>query len=422
MNARAVLFTVMLVLTVCVFPGCSERKAGNEGRIRLQVAFWDASTTSFISDLKAAFEEANPDIVVEIIDIPSTDFTQKLQVMLNGGSNVVAFWIKDADVTKALANRGQLEDLAPYVARDGINLDDFKGLAQMFEIDGKLVAIPASTGYYILYYNKDIFDRAGVPYPSNDITWAEWEAIAGRLASGSGNGRVYGGLIHTWQACVQNWGVQNGINTIMDADLSFFIPYYEMALRMQRAGTVWDYGSLRAGGIHYSSAFLQGRVATMPMGTWFFSTILERIGGNENALRWGIATLPHSPGVEPGYTVGSVTPLAINRSSRNKDAAWRFVNFTTSAEGAAVYAKSGLLPARSDDAILQTITSTPGMPEGSLEALRVKNIALDRPIEDFAAEINQMLGEEHGLIMLEEVGIIPGIANMEKRSREIQGK
>jgi len=417
-----VMYAFFMVLTVSVFSGCRERQVRSDGRTRLQVARWDVTVTSLGSDLKEAFEKANPDIIVEIIDIPSADYTQKLQVMLNGGSDVDVFWIKDADTTRALVNRGQLEDLSDYIRRDGINLAEFNGLAEMFQMDGKTVALPVSTGYYILYYNKDIFDRAGVPYPSNDMTWGEWEQLAGRLTSGSGNDRVFGGFFHTWQACVQNWSVQNGRHTILDTDLSFFAPYYEMALRMQRAGIVWDYGSLRAGGIHYSSAFLQGNIATMPMGSWFFTTILERIARNDTSIRWGIATLPHPPEVEAGWTVGSVTPIAVNRASRNKDAAWKFVNFVTSEEGAVIYAKTGELPARANDQTIQAIASAPGMPEGSLEALRVKNIALDRPIENFAAEVNQMLGEEHSLIMLEEVSITAGLANMGRRSREIQGK
>ena len=105
-----------------------------------------------------------------------------------------------------LANRGQLADLSQYIKQAGINQADFNGLAERFNIDGKIVALPASTGYYVLYYNKDIFDKAGVEYPSNDMTWADWETLAGRLASGSGNSKVYGGLLHTWQALVQNWG------------------------------------------------------------------------------------------------------------------------------------------------------------------------------------------------------------------------
>ena len=412
---------VLLAAVFCVLTACIG-KGQTEGNNNLKVVHWDVTTHQYVTPLIEAFKKANPDVSIEVIDIPSADYTQRLTVMLNGGSDVDVFWIKDGDTTKAIANRGQLADLSGYVKRDNINLGDFYGVADRFIFDGKLTALPASTGYYVLYYNKDIFDNMRIPYPSNDMTWDEWEELAGRLTSGSGNNKIYGGHLHTWQACVQNWGVQDGIHSIMDTDYYFFRPYYEMAIRMQRAGHIMDYGSLRAGGIHYSGLFLKGSIATLPMGTWFFTNVIERIENNESNIRWGISTLPRSPGIEKGYTVGSVTPIAMNQGSRNKDLAWKFINFITGIEGAKIYASFGQFPGRTNDETLNVIASLPGMPEGSAQALAVKNIALDRPLDLKVGEINQMLGEEHSLIMLGEVSISRGISEMTRRSREIQNR
>ena len=85
------------------------------------------------------------------------------------------------------------------------------------------------------------------------------------MTSGEGNDKKYGALFHTWQACVQNWAVQDGKHTILDTDYSFMKPYYEMALRMQDEGTVMDYSTLKTGNIHYSSVFMEGQCAMMPM-------------------------------------------------------------------------------------------------------------------------------------------------------------
>ena len=418
MSMKKIIAGVLLLIAFCVFTACQK----NDGQMRIKVAHWDVTTIRYVTALTEAFKQANPDVSVEIIDIPSADYTQRLTIMLNGGSDVDVFWIKDGDTTKGIANRGQLADLSGYIKQDKIDLGDFYGLADRFIIDNKIAALPASTSYYVMYYNKDIFDNMRIPYPSNNMTWAQWEELAGRLTSGSGNNKVYGGYLHTWQACVQNWGVQDGRYTIMETDYSFLRPYYEMALRMQKAGYIWDYGSLRAGGIHYSSPFLRGSVATMPMGTWFFTTIIERIEKNESNIRWGISALPHSSHIEQGWTVGSVTPIAMNQASRNKDLSWKFINFVTGIEGAKIYASYGQFPGRANDETLEVIASIPGMPEGAAQALAVKNIALDRPMELKVAEINQMLGEEHSLIMLEEVSIAKGLENMTRRSIEIQGR
>jgi multiple sugar transport system substrate-binding protein len=424
MNVKKTVLAVLLIFVV--FLGCSRKgqspAAQNGGPVTLKVAVWDVTLNAYYGKLIKAFEDSQSNIKIEIIDIPSADYTQKLSVMLNGGSNVDAFWIKDGDTTRGFSNRGQLADLSAYTARDSIDPAAFNGLAERFLMEGKLVALPATTSYYVLFYNKDIFDRAGIPYPSNDMTWTQWEQLAGRLSSGSGAGKIYGAHFHTWQALVQNWAVQDGKHTIVDTDYGFMKPYYLMALRMQDSSTVMDFGSLKAGNIAYANAFMRGNIAMMPMGFWFAVVLRDRIAQGESNINWGIATIPHPEGVPAGWTVGSVTPIAINQASRNKDAAWEFLKFVTGEEGALIYAKNATFPARANSRNLADIANVPGMPPGLLDALVIKNIALDRPMVDYVAEVNQMLNEEHSLIMLKELTVDQGLANMAKRSREIQGK
>lgn len=396
--------------------------AADGEQVTIKIAAWDATTSATTQPLIDAFEAANPNIKVELIDIASADYTQKLTVMLNGGNDLDVVWIKDGDTTPSIAARGQLEDLTPYIERDGVDLSAYNGVAETLNMNGEQVALPISTGFYILFYNKDIFDEAGVEYPSNDMTWEEFEELAAKVTIGEGNDKKYGALIHTWQACVQNWGVQDGVHTILDTDYSFFKPYYEMVLRMQDAGTVMDFSTLKTGNIHYSSPFLQGQIAMMPMGTWFMATIISKINEGESTINWGIATIPHADDLEAGYTVGSTTPMGINAKSNNKEAAWEFVKFACGEEGAKIYAENGDIPAMKDDSIIDAIAGIEGMPEGAAEALVTKNIALDRPLDEKSAEVNQMLGEEHSLIMIKELSVDDGLAEMAERSKEIQGK
>lgn len=392
--------------------------------VTLKVSNWDTDANPSIKNVVAAFEAKNPNIKIDLIDIPSADYTQKLSVMLNGGSELDAFWIKDADTTKSLFDKGQLEDLKPYIEKDSIDLTAYNGLADNFKMPGgEIVGLPARTDYYVLYYNKDIFDAAGVEYPTNDMTWEEFEATAKKITSGEGADKKYGALLHTWQACVINWSVQDGKHTIMDTDYSFIKPYYEMALRMQNDDkSIMDYGTLKTGNIHYSSPFLTGNIGMMPMGSWFMTTMIDKVKIGESSVNWGVATIPHAADLEAGYTVGAATPLVINKASAKKEAAWEFVKFVTGEEGAQVYAEAGAIPGRGNADTLAAIAKLEGMPEGVLDALAVKNISLDRPMADKVGEIDKMMGEEHSLIMLGESTIDDGLATMSERSKEIQGK
>ncbi|MDU6855927.1 MAG: ABC transporter substrate-binding protein [Zhenhengia sp.] len=439
--------SVAVTMSIGIFTGCGNSKAVDSKivetekaestennnatekpkeaeNITLKVSTWDLEANPSVKNVVKAFEEKNPNIKVDLIDIASADYTQKLSVMLNGGSELDAFWIKDADTTKSLFDKGQITDLKPYIEKDGVDLEGYNGLVDNFVMPGgEIVGLPARTDYYVLYYNKDIFDAARVAYPSNDMTWEEFEETAKKITTGEGSEKKYGALIHTWQACVANWGVQDGKHTIMDIDYSFLKPYYEMVLRMQNEDqTIMDYATLKTGNIHYSSPFLTGNVGMMPMGSWFMTTIIAKIKDGESSVNWGVATLPHAQDVEAGYTVGAATPIVMNTATTHEEAAWEFIKFVTGKEGAQIYAEAGAIPGRANPETLNAITSLEGMPEGVSEALTVKNISFDRPMADKVAEIDRMMGEEHSMIMLGEVSIDEGLATMAERSKEIQGK
>ena len=162
---------------------CCHNSTPASGDVTIKLATWDNTSKNMVTDAVAAFETANPGIKVEIIDIPSADYTTKLSVMLNGGSDVDAFFIKDGDTAKSLVEKGQLADLSAYIAADGVNLADYNGLAENFTFDGKQYALPARTDFYVMYYNKDIFDAANIAYPTNDWTWADFEETAKMLTA-----------------------------------------------------------------------------------------------------------------------------------------------------------------------------------------------------------------------------------------------
>ncbi|MEG1568632.1 MAG: sugar ABC transporter substrate-binding protein [Oscillospiraceae bacterium] len=399
----------------------SQSEAKPQEPVTLKLGNWDNASDPHVDKVIEGFQALNPNIKIEMIDIPGTEYNQKLNIMLNGGSELDVFFVKDSSSTKAIFNKGQTVDLLPYATKDGVDLGQYTGLDKNFTFDGKLAGMPFRTDYYVLYYNKDIFDAAKLPYPTNDMTWKEFEATAKKLTKGEGATKTYGALLHTWQACVMNWAIQDGKHTMMETDLSFFKPYYEMALRMQNDDkSIMDYATMKTGNIHYSSPFLTGNVGMMPMGSWFIATMASKVKAGESKVNWGVATLPHGDDVPAGSVVGATTPLCINPTSKNKDAAWEFVKYATSLEGAKTIAGVGKIPAIANPETLGIVAGLDGMPEGLLEAMKYTSIVLDRPVTDKVDEVNKMLGEQHGLIMLGENDIDKGLAEMGKLSKEIQ--
>ena len=419
MKKLIAVFLIALMAMTTIFAGGSQESAASDGTTKLTFAVWDYTQNVYLAKAIEAFQAANPDITIEVQDTPAADYITKLNTQLNGGSNVDLFLIKEADKTKTFYDRGQLANLTPYVEAASIDMSAYNGTDANFTFDGNLYGMPLRTDQYVLFYNKDIFDAAGVAYPDNDMTWTEFEEIAAQITSGEGATKKYGAYFHSWNACVQNWGVQDGKHSIMSGDYEFFKPYYEMVLRMQDAGTCMSFAQIQASGLSYTDVFSQGLVGMLPMGSWLINTMVQRNLSGESDVNWGVAVIPHAEDVPNGYTVGATTPICINNASKNKDAAWKFVQFISGPEGAQIMAENGQVPALSGEGYLETFASAEGMPEGVMEGLYATRISPDRPAMDKVTEIDQMLLAEHQLILLGEETVDEGIANMNRNYAEI---
>ena len=419
MKKLIAVFLIALMAMTTIFAGGSQESAASDGTTKLTFAVWDYTQNVYLAKAIEAFQAANPDITIEVQDTPAADYITKLNTQLNGGSNVDLFLIKEADKTKTFYDRGQLANLTPYVEAASIDMSAYNGTDANFTFDGNRYGMPLRTDQYVLFYNKDIFDAAGVAYPDNDMTWTEFEEIAAQITSGEGATKKYGAYFHSWNACVQNWGVQDGKHSIMSGDYEFFKPYYEMVLRMQDAGTCMSFAQIQASGLSYTDVFSQGLVGMLPMGSWLINTMVQRNLSGESDVNWGVAVIPHAEDVPNGYTVGATTPICINNASKNKDAAWKFVQFISGPEGAQIMAENGQVPALSGEGYLETFASAEGMPEGVMEGLYATHISPDRPAMDKVTEIDQMLLAEHQLILLGEETVDEGIANMNRNYAEI---
>ena len=94
-------------------------------------------------------------------------------------------------------------------------------IEQLTTDDGNFYAVPFRSDFWVLYYNKDLFDAAGVEYPSNDLTMEDYDALARKMTSGSGDTKVYGCHYHTWRSAASLFSILDGKNTIIDGTYDF---------------------------------------------------------------------------------------------------------------------------------------------------------------------------------------------------------
>ena len=395
-----------------------EEAAAEPESITLKMTAWDIATTPYWQAVVDAYEAQNPNVHVELVEISSQEYQDKVNIMLSGGDDTDIITVKDIPGYSAMLTRGQIMPLNSYIEADGLDLSVYSGAAEELTYEGSIYALPFRSDIWVLYYNKDLFDAAGVAYPTNDITWDELDALAREMTSGSGNEKVYGTHFHTWRSTVELGTVQDGENTVIATDYSFMKPMYDMVIAMQNDGIIMDFGSLKAGQIHYSSVFKNAQIATLPMGSWFIGSLIAAKDAGEFDFNWGVVRYPHPEGVEAGTTAGTLTSLAINENSQNKDAAWDFIKFYSGVEGAKALAATGNLPAIRTPEVLEVFGAREGMPDGVAEALQTTAVRLELPMHPQVGAVEQILNEEHELIMTNSVPVDEGLASMSSRVSE----
>ncbi len=386
--------------------------------VTITMAAWDITTTVYWQPVIDAYEAQNPNVNVELVDISSAEYTDKINIMLSGGDETDIISVKDIPQYSALLSRNQIIPLEDRIEADGLDLSVYSGAAEELTYEGSIFALPFRSDIWILYYNKDLFDAAGVDYPTNDMTWDQYDELARQVTSGSGADKVYGGHFHTWRSCVQLATVQDGMNSIIATDYGFMKPMYDMVVGMQNDGIIMDYGELRAGNIHYSGVFWNQQIAMLPMGSWFIGMTMGAVERGEADFAWDVVKFPHPEGVEAGTTAGTLTSLAINANSAQKDAAWDFIKFYSGIEGAKVLASTGNLPAIRTPEVLAVFAGLEWSTLGAAEALQTVLARLELPMHPKVGAVEQILNEEHELIMTVSVPVDEGIASMTSRISE----
>lgn len=398
------------------------------GDVTLKWAIWDKDATPYWVALQEAYEESHPGVTIEMVDLGSTDYMTVLATELSGsGSDFDVVTIKDVPGYATLVSKNTLEPLDSYISDAGIDLSAYGGVDSQISVNGSLFELPFRNDFWVLFYNKDIFDNAGVDYPTNDMTFEEYDELARKVADPTFGHQIYGTHYHTWRSAVQLFGVLDGKHNILSGNYDFFKPYYEMVLSQEDDQICRNYADLSAEGLHYSAAFSGGDVAMLNMGSWFISTMISSLqsGEYDSSLcgNWGIVKYPHAEGVEPGSTLGTITGLAVTSVSTKKDDAFDFVEWVSGAEGAKVMAETGNFPAMMTDEALSIITSLDGFPTDpeSKEALKVSNLYLEVPYAENVSEINDVLDTYHKSIMNREMTIDEGIDAMNTEVGKILG-
>ncbi|MFD3274503.1 sugar ABC transporter substrate-binding protein [Paenibacillus dendritiformis] len=144
----------------------------------------DGKSDAKMKELIDQFMAKHPHIIVKAQSAPYGQFYQKLDTQIAAGK-APDIWLSDGALVMKYAERGAVRDLTEWIGRD-LNKDDYYGLDFNKDPEGKYWGVPQGIQVGALFYNKDMFDAAGVAYPTDDWTWDDLKQAAAKLTIDAG--------------------------------------------------------------------------------------------------------------------------------------------------------------------------------------------------------------------------------------------
>lgn len=405
-------------------PQQAETTQATGDEVTIKVAIWDYTSTEYYKTMFDAFHAAYPNINIEIVEFTSDEYDTVITTQLGGHQDFDVVFMKGTPSLASLINQGHVYALDDLLANDeSFHADAYGGLVEALSLEGHTYAIPFRYDNNLLFYNKNLFDEAGVAYPEDGMSMEEYHALAKQMTSGEGSDKVYGALVAQWVGNVYMYAARTGEFVFDDpSTYESLIPYYKEILAMQEEGIIYDYGMLKTSNLHYTGVFYNQQTAMLQMGTWFINNLFE----NVRDFEWGVCSMPNNAGMGNENCIGGVTPVSIGAYAEHPAEAWQFIKFVCGEEGAKILASCGVIPAYSLGAVGEIFDAAPetypGAPDNLSQYLSCEKKVIEQPMNAKGGEIYTVLEEENSAIMTMSVTPEVGVQNMIDRVKAILGE
>ncbi|HRQ41018.1 MAG TPA: sugar ABC transporter substrate-binding protein [Chloroflexota bacterium] len=335
----AVLLLFLLALTACQWGRSDETE-----KVSFMV-FGDPAEYNAYVNLVDAFHQAHPEIRVELTHVPSPrEYRTRLVTEFTGGAPPDVTLMNYRRYASFAANN-LLEPVGPYLDKSAvIQPEDFYEVTlDAFTWQGTLMCLPQNISSLVVYYNQDLFDEAGLPYPADDWNWDDFVATAVALTKdndGDGIMDQHGLGVEPTLFRLAPFVWQNSAPIVDDQvrptrltlgrfpslqAFQWFVDLYQVH------GVVP--GRVEEASQDSESRFIAGTTAMYLNSRRGTPTYREITG-----FTWDIAPLPQHK-VAAGILHSDA--YCLSSTTANKDAAWTFIEYANSVEGQTIVAASG---------------------------------------------------------------------------------
>ena len=364
MEKRICLVMLCLLLTGCTFPDTGSGKGETEREEVVELEFYTwTDEREYITEAVHAFMEEHPNIRVNLHFIPSSEYAQTISILHNSEERGIdVFAESKPSVAAADVERDYVLDITEMVEEDA----SYGGIADNLRIDGRIYMLPYRKSAWAVYYNKEIFDRAGVAYPAEDWTWEDYTETARKLTSGTGKDKIYGSMSFEinsmwWRTPARTAGMENRMTEETLEALEEAAEWnYRMAYEFQAQPAFTELTDVNS--YDYTSRFLSGTCAMFYCGDWVMEMIDQQIEEKGISFDYDVAPLP---GPEKGERYMPVTSAVLQISSRSEhpEEAYMLACYIAGEEGAEIFVANGIIPAYDSEKIRKILGSREEAPE-----------------------------------------------------------
>jgi multiple sugar transport system substrate-binding protein len=314
------------------------------GQVSFMV-FGDPAELAAYQNLVGAFETKSPAIDVNLIHIPNqNDYRARLAVDFAAGTPADVVLINYRRYG-AFAIQGVLEPLGPYLAHSNVikEADFYDEALAPFRWGEALMCLPQNISSLVVYYNQDLFDAAGVPYPHDDWTWNDFLQSAQALTrdlDGDGQAEQFGlglepSLIRLAPFIWQNNGDlvdRRSFPRRLMLDTPQALTAFQWFVDLQVEHHVVP-NAVEEEAENSEARFLNGRLA-MFLNSRRGTPTYRAVTGFD----WDVAALPRRQ-TRAGILHADAYCMAA--TAKDKSAVWAFIEYANSPEGQTLVAASG---------------------------------------------------------------------------------
>lgn len=351
-----------------------------------------------------AFMEANPGVVVELTAAPLSDYGTKLKTMIASGTAPDIFMVGN-DWTLQYGSTGNLYDWTELAQADGLEAMYYPGVVDNWKVDGHLYGFPGLLNTYGIFYNKKMFDDAGVEYPKNGWTWDDMLADAKSLKASANStyGLVCGCALDpfTTATYAKSKGEDTFVANISGNDqVTVSNAMKEVVTKISASISAGDVNPYEYDTGNVATEFMSGKLPMLAAGQWYAD---EFIRNAPEDLDWGFVAWPVGDSAKPS-TIYDCTGWAASASIENPETVYQIIKYIHTQMYMEVLPQNPVAPAAATDytaGYYETLKSKghEDMVDALDYMLTCKDKVAIRFLDGFASETQVYIDDQWGGIL-----------------------